>query len=114
MRFASLGSGSEGNGLVVEAGGTRVLVDCGFGLRDAETRLARLGLMPDDLSAILVTHEHTDHIGGVPGFAAKYGTPVWATAAGRAEHAARAPEGDAVARVADVATPGLRPVPLRR
>ena len=79
MRFASLGSGSEGNGLVVEAGGTRVLVDCGFGVRDAAARLARLGLAPDDLDAILVTHEHADHIGGVPAFAAKHGIPVWAT-----------------------------------
>lgn len=79
MRFASLGSGSEGNGLVVEAGTTRVLVDCGFGVKDAAARLARLGLEPDDLSAILVTHEHTDHIGGVPAFAAKYEVPVWAT-----------------------------------
>ena len=43
MRFASIGSGSEGNGLVVEAGGTRVLIDCGFGVRDTAARLARLG-----------------------------------------------------------------------
>ena len=79
MRFASLGSGSEGNGLVVEAGTTRVLVDCGFGIRDAAARLARLGLVPGDLTAILVTHEHSDHIGGVPAFAARHGTAVWAT-----------------------------------
>ena len=79
MRFASLGSGSEGNGLVVEAGATRVLVDCGFGIRDSVARLARLGLGPADLTAILVTHEHSDHIGGVPSFAVRHGTPVWAT-----------------------------------
>ena len=79
MRFASLGSGSEGNGLVVENGATRVLVDCGFGIRDTVGRLARLGLGPEDLTAIVVTHEHSDHIGGVPAFAARYGTPVWAT-----------------------------------
>jgi len=42
MRFASLGSGSEGNGLLVEAGSTRVLMDCGFGLADGIARLARL------------------------------------------------------------------------
>jgi phosphoribosyl 1,2-cyclic phosphodiesterase len=65
MRFASLGSGSEGNGLVVEAGDTRVLMDCGFGLADTVSRLARLGLQPDDLAGIVVTHEHGDHIGGV-------------------------------------------------
>lgn len=79
MRFASLGSGSEGNGLVVESGGTCVLIDCGFGIRDAAVRLARLGLEPSSLAAILVTHEHSDHIGGVPAFAAKHGIPVWAT-----------------------------------
>jgi len=79
VRFASLGSGSEGNGLVVEAGTTRVLVDCGFGLRDTVARLARLGLAPADLTAIVVTHEHSDHIGGVPAFAARFAIPVWAT-----------------------------------
>ena len=79
MRFASLGSGSEGNGLVVEAGGTRILIDCGFGVRGTARRLGRLGLVPSSLTAILVTHEHTDHIGGVPAFAARHGIPVWAT-----------------------------------
>jgi len=79
MRFASLGSGSEGNGLVVESGGTRVLIDCGFGVRDAAARLGRLGLLPSSLAAILVTHEHSDHVGGVPAFAARHGIPVWAT-----------------------------------
>jgi phosphoribosyl 1,2-cyclic phosphodiesterase len=79
MRFASLGSGSEGNGLVVECGETRVLVDCGFGVRDAAARLGRLGLAPSSLTAILVTHEHSDHVGGVPAFAARHGIPVWAT-----------------------------------
>lgn len=77
MRFACLGSGSEGNALVVEAGGTRVLLDCGFGLRETASRLARLGLAPDDLDAVLVTHEHSDHVGGVPRLAAKFGLPVW-------------------------------------
>jgi phosphoribosyl 1,2-cyclic phosphodiesterase len=83
MRFASLGSGSEGNGLVVEVatGGaiTRVLIDCGFGVRETVTRLARLGLAPSELSAILVTHEHSDHIGGVAALAARYDIPVWLT-----------------------------------
>lgn len=80
MRFASLGSGSEGNGLVVEAAGTRVLMDCGFGLADTVARLARLTLQPGDLAGIVVTHEHSDHIGGVGRFARKHGLPVWLTA----------------------------------
>jgi phosphoribosyl 1,2-cyclic phosphodiesterase len=80
MRFASLGSGSEGNGLVVEAGHTQVLMDCGFGLADTVARLARLGLQPDELAGIVVTHEHGDHIGGVGRLARKYKLPVWLTA----------------------------------
>lgn len=79
MRFASLGSGSDGNGLVVEAGDTRVLIDCGFRVRDTVARLLRLGVEPGSLAAILVTHEHADHIGGVAAFAARYRIPVWLT-----------------------------------
>lgn len=79
MRFASLGSGSEGNALVVQVGATAVLMDCGFGLAATEARLARAGLVPDDIDAILVTHEHSDHIGGVARFARKYNLPVWLT-----------------------------------
>jgi len=69
MRFASLGSGSQGNALIVEAGRTRVLLDCGFSVADTTRRLCRLGIRPDELSAIIVTHEHDDHIGGVARFA---------------------------------------------
>ena len=79
MRFASIGSGSEGNGLIVEAGTTRVLIDCGFGIRDTAMRLQRIGVEPESLSAILVTHEHNDHVGGVPAFAGRYEIPVWLT-----------------------------------
>ena len=79
MRFASLGSGSEGNGLVVEAAGSRLMIDCGFGVRDTAARLARLGLAPGDLDAIVVTHEHSDHVGGVAAFASRHAIPVWLT-----------------------------------
>jgi len=78
-RFASLGSGSRGNGTVVEIGGEQVLVDCGFTVKQAEARLARIGRKPGELSAILVTHEHSDHIGGVGALAYKYGIPVFAS-----------------------------------
>jgi phosphoribosyl 1,2-cyclic phosphodiesterase len=79
MRFASLGSGSEGNGLIVESGKTRILVDCGFTLNETGMRLGRLGIEPTEIAAILVTHEHDDHAGGVPRFARRYDLPVYLT-----------------------------------
>lgn len=79
MRFASLGSGSKGNAWLVERGSTRVLVDCGFGLREMGGRLARLGLGPEDVTAILLTHEHSDHARGAARFSARHGCPVWLT-----------------------------------
>jgi phosphoribosyl 1,2-cyclic phosphodiesterase len=79
MRFASLGSGSEGNALLVAAGQTQVLMDCGFGLRDTLMRLARLDVSPEQLSGIVVTHEHGDHISGVARLARKFSLPVWLT-----------------------------------
>lgn len=79
MRFASLGSGSEGNALVVEVGHTRIMLDCGFGLRDTVRRLAAKSLQPEDVDAIVITHEHSDHIGGAARFARKYRIPVWMT-----------------------------------
>lgn len=79
MRFAFIGSGSRGNGCVIEEANTCLLVDCGFSAREAEQRLARLGKTPEQLTAILVTHEHSDHISGVGVLARKYRIPVWAT-----------------------------------
>lgn len=73
IRFASLGSGSKGNALLVESGRTRVLVDCGFGPREMVTRLARLGIAPESVDAVLVTHEHADHVGGVARCVARFG-----------------------------------------
>jgi phosphoribosyl 1,2-cyclic phosphodiesterase len=79
VRFASLGSGSRGNALVVDAGGTRVLVDCGFGPRNLAARLGRLGLEPEDIDAILVTHEHSDHLAGVSPCARRHDLDVYLT-----------------------------------
>jgi phosphoribosyl 1,2-cyclic phosphodiesterase len=79
MRFASLGSGSGGNALVVEAGTTRVMVDCGFPIEETERRLARLGLAAADLAGVLVTHEHGDHADGALPFARRHGLRVWMT-----------------------------------
>jgi phosphoribosyl 1,2-cyclic phosphodiesterase len=80
LRFASLGSGSRGNALLLETGDLRVLVDCGFTARESEARLARLDVDPQSLHAILVTHEHGDHIRGVGAMARRYRLPVWLTA----------------------------------
>ena len=79
MRFASLGSGSKGNALLVEAGDTLILLDCGFGLAEVSARLARLGLAADDLDAIIVTHEHGDHGSGVAKLSARHDIPVYLT-----------------------------------
>ena len=80
MRCASLGSGSRGNATVVEQGKTRLLVDCGFSAREARKRLERIGVDPESLSGLLVTHEHADHIGGVRVLARGLGLPVYLTA----------------------------------
>ncbi|AXS79242.1 MBL fold metallo-hydrolase [Dechloromonas sp. HYN0024] len=79
IRFASLGSGSAGNALLVEHGASCLMLDCGFGLRETVARLQRLGRAPSDLAGILVTHEHGDHVSGVFRLARKFGLPVWMT-----------------------------------
>ncbi|MBT2968682.1 MAG: MBL fold metallo-hydrolase [gamma proteobacterium symbiont of Ctena orbiculata] len=79
MGFAILGSGSQGNALVIETQSVRVLVDCGFPARIIEQRLSGLGIDAESLSAILVTHEHGDHVRGVGALARRYRLPVWMT-----------------------------------
>lgn len=77
MRFASLGSGSAGNATLVEVGSTRLLLDCGFSVREMVARLARLSIAPEQLTGILITHEHDDHARGAFKLAAKYQIPIW-------------------------------------
>lgn len=79
MRFASLGSGSRGNATLVEHDDTLVMIDCGFSVAETERRLARLGRRPEDVSALLVTHEHSDHAAGVMRFARRHRVPVHLT-----------------------------------
>lgn len=80
MQFSLLGSGSRGNATLIRAARTLVMVDCGFSLKDALQRLARLAVEPESLTAVLVTHEHGDHADGVGALARRFGLPVWMTA----------------------------------
>jgi phosphoribosyl 1,2-cyclic phosphodiesterase len=81
LRFCSLGSGSTGNATLVEAtsGGrtSRLLIDCGFALRELDARLARVGLSASDIDAVFITHEHGDHIGCVRALARRERLSVW-------------------------------------
>ena len=79
MQFASLGSGSKGNATLVRADDTLVMIDCGFSLRETTRRLQRLGVEPQRLDAILVTHEHSDHSSGVAALSRKFQVPVYLT-----------------------------------
>src|SRR5260370_23550493 len=78
MRVTSLGSGSTGNALLVEAGPrrrTRLLVDAGLSSHVLLERLRQVGVAPSQLQGILVTHEHSDHITGLPSLVSRYAIP---------------------------------------
>ncbi len=77
VKFTILGSGSAGNSAYVETGEARVLVDAGFSPRQIRQRLASLGRTPEKLTAILLTHEHSDHIAGLLGLAGRMQIPVY-------------------------------------
>ncbi|WP_439135605.1 MBL fold metallo-hydrolase [Pseudomaricurvus sp.] len=79
MKFASLGSGSRGNGTLVSWKDQLLLVDCGFTIKEVERRIERLGRSVAEITAVLVTHEHADHLKGVPPLARKYNLPVYMT-----------------------------------
>lgn len=79
FEFCSLCSGSKGNAALIRFGETRLLVDAGVSCRALETALRDQGVRPEELRAVLVTHEHSDHIRGLPVFAKKYGICVYAS-----------------------------------
>jgi len=79
LKFASLGSGSSGNATLISDGDTMLLVDCGFAVKETERRMARIHVTPQELSAIVVTHEHADHVKGVAPLARRYDIPVYMT-----------------------------------
>ena len=89
IRFKSLGSGSAGNATLIEAreghSVSRLLVDCGMSARQLTVRLQQAGIEPEQLDGIFITHEHRDHIGCAPVFAARHRIPVWMS---RGTHAA--------------------------
>lgn len=78
MRFSVLTSGSKANCTFIESGDTRILIDCGLSARQTALRLGALGIDPNSLSAIVITHEHSDHIHGVPVMSRKFKLPVYA------------------------------------
>lgn len=102
LRFKNLGSGSTGNATVVEGRSgsqvRRLLIDCGFGIRQLQGRLAQAQLQIEDLDAVFITHEHSDHIGCALAVALRYRIPVWMS---HGTHAALgAPDFDGMLRVA--------------
>jgi phosphoribosyl 1,2-cyclic phosphodiesterase len=81
LRFKSLGSGSSGNATVVQARGetqlTHLLIDCGLGIRQLDARLARAGMLAEQIDAIFITHEHSDHVGCARQLALRERIPVY-------------------------------------
>lgn len=80
MNVTILGSGSRGNAVVIDADGTRILVDAGFPARTLAARMAAVDIAPESVAALVLTHEHTDHVSGACTAARKWGWKVFATA----------------------------------
>ena len=75
--FCSLYSGSSGNSLLLKSDNTNILIDAGVSCRKIENALTDLDMTPEEIDAILVTHEHTDHVQGLGTFVKKHGTQVF-------------------------------------
>ena len=80
MEICTLASGSSGNALLVRSGETNVLIDAGISARRITTGLKSLGVAPEDLSGILITHAHTDHVAGIATLTKKLRVPIYASA----------------------------------
>lgn len=80
MRVLILGSGSRGNAMVVESAGRRLLVDAGFSCRELERRMKEHGVDPGTIGAVVVTHEHGDHVRGADRFVRRFRVPLYGTA----------------------------------
>ncbi len=78
MRVSILGSGSKGNCTLIETDNTKIMIDCGFSARETVKRLQQLGVNPEEINGILLTHEHKDHTLGLENFASKFNVPVFA------------------------------------
>jgi len=85
MRFSVLSSGSKANSTFIEVGSQRILIDCGLSATQVTKRLVAHGINPESLTAIIITHEHSDHINGVPALSRRYKIPVYANE-GTAQH----------------------------
>ncbi|HVV73577.1 MAG TPA: MBL fold metallo-hydrolase [Verrucomicrobiae bacterium] len=77
VRLTILGSGSAGNAAYLETDEVRILIDAGFSLRQIRQRLALLGRTPENLTGVLITHEHSDHVQGVLGLSTKLKIPIY-------------------------------------
>ena len=79
LQFVSLLSGSSGNAAYITDGNTRILIDCGASGKKIEQALSEIDVMPSGIDAMLITHEHSDHIQGAGVMARRYGMPIYAT-----------------------------------
>ncbi|MGQ0640690.1 MAG: MBL fold metallo-hydrolase [Gemmatimonadaceae bacterium] len=104
MRIWLLGSGSNGNAIVVEHGKARILIDAGFGPRTLCRRLARARIAPQSILALMLTHEHIDHVRGARGMTRRFGWPVYAT---RGTHSALPGLAQSTRAIIDTATPAV-------
>ena len=78
MRVINLASGSDGNSTYLENDNVKILLDNGLSSTETVKRLSLIGISPDEIDAIIISHEHSDHIKGVDVFSSKYNIPVYA------------------------------------